>query len=183
MQEKYLVIQNYLETVSNNTRQQLPPLKLAWLMWATCGLLYLIGFFHRVSPAVMTNELMQDFAFGATELGSLSAFYFYSYVAMQVPTGFLADRWGARKLLSLGALIAAGGTLLFAQATDMTWASIGRLLIGASVGVAFVGMIKIASVWMAPRQFSLATGMALFVGVIGAIAAGVPLRLLINDFG
>ena len=78
-------------------------------MWALGGLLYLIGFFHRVAPAVMTQELSQEFALGAAGLGSLSALYFYSYVAMQIPTGIFVDRWGPRKLLGLGALIAAGG--------------------------------------------------------------------------
>ncbi len=62
-----------------------------------------MGFFQRVAPAVMTDELMGDFGISAAGLGSLSAFYFYSYVAMQVPTGLLADRWGPRRLLSVGA--------------------------------------------------------------------------------
>jgi MFS family permease len=131
----------------------------------------------------MTHELAEEFALSAAELGSLSALYFYSYVAMQIPTGILVDRWGPRKLLALGALIAAGGSFLFAEAPDMFWAGVGRLLIGASAGVAFVGMIKIASVWMAPRLFGLATGLGLFVGMIGAVAAGVPFRLLIDEFG
>jgi hypothetical protein len=39
-------------------------------------LLYLIGFYQRVAPAVMTDRLMSEFAIGATELGNLSAFYF-----------------------------------------------------------------------------------------------------------
>jgi MFS family permease len=54
----------------------------------------------------MTDQLMIDFSIGATELGNLSAFYFYSYVVMQIPTGIIADRWGPRRLLTAGA---AGG--------------------------------------------------------------------------
>ena len=33
----------------------------------------------------------------AVGFGNLSAFYFYSYVAVQIPTGLLADRWGPRR--------------------------------------------------------------------------------------
>ncbi len=68
--------------------------------------------FTESTPAVMTQELSQEFALGAAGLGSLSALYFYSYVAMQIPTGIFVDRWGPRKLLGLGALIAAGGGVL-----------------------------------------------------------------------
>jgi len=126
---------------------------------------------------------MTDFAIGAAALGNLSAFYFYSYVAMQVPTGILADRWGPRRSLTLGAGVAAAGTLLFALSENLALASFGRLMIGGSVAVAFVGMLKLAAHWFAPRQYALTSGVALFVGVVGAVAAGVPLRLLVDQFG
>ena len=139
-----------------------PPLRAAWLVWGLGALLYLMGFFQRVAPAVMTHELMGDFEINAAGLGNLSAFYFYSYVAMQVPTGILADRWGPRRLLATGAFIAGLGSLLFALADGILWAGAGRLLIGGSVAVAFVGMLKIASNWFPPRLFALVSGLALF---------------------
>jgi len=160
-----------------------PPARLSWSIWGLGAALYLIGFYQRVAPAVMTEELSRDFSLGAAALGNLSAFYFYSYVAMQIPTGILADRWGPRKLLAAGALVAALGSLLFALSGGLVMAGLGRLLIGGSVAVAFVGMLKIASVWFAPRQFALATGLALFVGISGAVFAGVPLHLLVVSFG
>jgi MFS family permease len=162
---------------------QYPPARLAWLIWGCGAALYLLGFFQRVAPAVMTTELMRDFGLTAAGLGNLSAFYFYSYVAMQIPTGVLADRLGPRKLLAGGAFIATVGSLIFASAHDQTLAGIGRLLIGGSVAVAFVGMLKLASHWFAPRQFALASGMALFCGIIGAVCAGVPLRILVTMLG
>lgn len=160
-----------------------PPLRLSWMIWGLGALFYVIAFFQRVAPAVITTELMSEFALTATSLGNLSAFYFYSYVAMQVPTGLLADHWGPRRLLTLGAAVAGLGTLMFGMAPDAWWANAGRLLIGGSVAVAFVSMLKLASHWMPPKQFALASGLALFCGIIGAVFAGVPLRLLANAFG
>ena len=118
-----------------------PPLRLAWFIWGLGALFYLIGFFQRVAPAVMTAELMREFQISAAGLGNLSGYYFYSYVAMQIPTGIIVDTWGPRRLLSLGALVAGVGTLLFAVSPNLAWAGIGRLLIGGSVAVAFVGML------------------------------------------
>ena len=151
-------------------------------MWGLGALFYLIGFFHRVAPAVMTDELMQDFSIGAAALGHLSAFYFYSYVAMQIPTGILADTWGPRRLLTAGTLIAGSGTVLFAAAPGILWAGAGRLMIGGSVAVAFVGLLKLAANWFQPRRFAAVTGMALFFGVIGAVCGGPLLRLLMNFY-
>ena len=160
-----------------------PPVALAWSVWGLGALLYLIGFYQRVAPAVITDRLMADFALGAAALGNLSAFYFYSYVAMQIPTGIIADRWGPRRLLTAGAGVAALGTFLFAFAPTIFWANAGRLLIGASVAVAFVSMLKLATRWFRPNQFALASGIALFCGVCGGVVAGVPLRLLVEAFG
>ena len=165
-----------------NKRRHPPPL-LAWTMWGMGAALYFIGFYQRVAPAVLTSELSQTFGLTAAALGNLSAFYFYSYVAMQIPTGLLADRFGPRLLLTAGAIVAGIGTAVFAMAADTWTANLGRLLIGGSVGVALVSMLKLASHWMPTRQFALTSGLALAVGGGAAVFAGAPLHLLVDAFG
>ena len=80
-------------------------------------------------------------------------------------------------------MIAAVGTSVFALASDVWWAGLGRLLIGGSVAVAFVGMLKLAGHWLPQKLYALASGMALFFGILGAVFAGVPLRLLVDGIG
>lgn len=160
-----------------------PPLSLAWAVWGLGATLYLIAFFQRVAPAVITRELSLDFNLTAAALGNLSAFYFYTYVAVQIPTGLAADRWGPRRLLTAGALLTAIGTLVFAVAPTMAWASVGRLLVGAGSGVSFVSMLKLVTHWMPARRFAFASGVAMVVGVIGATIAGAPLRMGVDAFG
>jgi predicted MFS family arabinose efflux permease len=75
------------------------------------------------------------------------------------------------------------GTLLFALAPSLVFANAGRLVIGASAGVAFVAMMKLATHWMPARQFAFATAFALFVGTLGATLAGAPLRVAVDAFG
>lgn len=151
-------------------------------MWGLGATLYFIAFFQRVAPAVITRELSLDFGLSAAALGNLSAFYFYSYVAVQIPTGLAADRWGPRRLLAAGAALATVGSLAFALAPNLAWASAGRLLIGGAVGVAFVSMLKLVTHWMPPRNFAFASGVALVVGVAGATLAGAPLRIAVDAF-
>ncbi len=160
-----------------------PPAHLAWLVWGLGTALYVTGFYQRVAPAVMTDLLMADFKIGAAALGHLSAFYFYSYVAMQIPTGIIADRWGPRKLLTAGALVASLGIFTFALATSIHMANLGRFLIGGSVAVAWVAILKLSAHWFPPSRFATVTGIALCCGLIGAVTAGVPLRVLVDSFG
>ena len=160
-----------------------PPLTVAFLVWGMGAALYFLAFFQRVTPAVITKELMAEFAIGAAALGNLSAFYFYTYVGMQIPTGLLVDRFGPRRVLTLGAGVSALGTLAFALAPTYALAGLGRLLVGASVGVAFVAMLKLAAHWFAPSRFAMLSGLSLFIGILGAIGAGAPLRIAADSFG
>ena len=155
----------------------------AWLVWGIAALFYLTGFYQRVSPAVMTTELMRDFGLGAKSLGSLSAFYFYFYVAMQIPVGVLIDSWGARKLLFWGALSAAAGTLLFGATSNFAVACTGRAVVGGATAAGWLVLLKLATHWFPARRFAMLSGLGLFFGNLGALVAQVPLRLLIEHFG
>ena len=155
----------------------------SWAVWGIAALFYLTGFYQRVSPAVMTSELMRDFGLGAQSLGSLSAFYFYFYVAMQIPAGVLIDSWGARKLLFWGALSAAGGTFLFGATSNLALACAGRAIIGGSTAAGWLVLLKLATHWFPARRFAMLSGLGLFFGNLGALVAQVPLRLLIERFG
>ena len=79
----------------------------AIVAFALGALFFAYAFIQRVSPSVMTNELMRDFAVGGAALGSLSAFYFYAYASIQLPVGMLTDRYGPRKLMSFAAALCA----------------------------------------------------------------------------
>jgi len=126
---------------------------------------------------------MGEFSLSAAGLGNLSAYYLYGYVAMQIPTGLMVDRLGARRVLAVGAAVATLGSFLFAVAPSLPLAKLGRLLIGGSVGVAWVGTLKLAAHWLPARRFALASGLALAAGMAGAVGAGVPLRWGVGEFG
>jgi MFS family permease len=156
---------------------------LSWSVWLVAALFYLAGFYLRTSPAVMTTELMRDFGIAASQLGQFSAFYFYAYVLMQIPTGVFVDSWGARRLLIGGAVGATAGTLLFGVTGDYAVASASRALVGASTAVAWVVTLKLATHWFPRSRFAMLSGLGLMMGNIGALFAQVPLRLLVEQFG
>ncbi|OGB27822.1 MAG: MFS transporter [Burkholderiales bacterium RIFCSPLOWO2_02_FULL_57_36] len=156
---------------------------LAFMMWGLAVAFYLFGFFHRVTPAVLTSELMRDFSLTAAMLGNLSAFYFYFYAGMQIPTGVLVDHYGPRKILSIGALIGGIGALLFAFADSFASSAIGRGLIGGTVAVAWVSLLKLSTNWFDARRLGMVTGIALAIGTMGAVLAGLPLRVLSDAYG
>lgn len=168
-----------MTTTPENNRGSFYP----WLVWGLAALFYCYGFFHRVAPSVMVDELMTDFAVNAAVLGNLSAFYFYAYASLQLPIGVMVDHWGARRMLVGAALLCGLGSLIFAKADSLTMAYVGRLLIGAGAGFTWVGTLKLASQWLPPKRFALVTGMTLMSGMIGAVAGQAPLAAAVAAFG
>ena len=154
-----------------------------WLVWGLCANFFLYAYFQRVAPSVMISELMRDFSVSGAMLGNLSAFYFYAYAAIQLPVGVLLDRFGPRRVLSAALLLSGLGSLLFATAEALPLAYFGRLLIGAGVGFALVGTLKVAAVWFPPNRFALVTGLTIMLGMVGAVGAQAPLALVVDAVG
>ncbi len=154
-----------------------------WFIWMLCANFYLYAFFQRVAPSVMITELMRDFGVTAVLLGNLSAFYYYAYAAIQLPVGVLLDRFGPRRVLSAALLLSGLGSLLFATAGALPQAYFGRLLIGAGVGFALVGTLKVAAVWFPPKRFALVTGFTFMLGMLGAVGGQAPLALVDDAVG
>lgn len=171
------------DSLPASTGKKSPPLRLAWLIWGIGALFYLSGYYLRVSPAVMTTELMRSFQTNAAGLGTLSGIFFYLYVIMQVPTGVLVDSWGPRKLLTWAGLLAAAGTFLFGATSNFDLACLGRAIVGGATAVEWLVLLKIGAHWFPRRRFSALAGLGLFFGNIGALTAQVPLRLMIVHFG
>jgi sugar phosphate permease len=167
-----------------NTVSKRPPQPwMSWSVWSIGAIFYLAVFFLRSAPAVMTAELMRDLHIGAASLGNLSAFYFYFYVAMQIPVGALTGSWGPRKLLVCGAISAAAGQFLFGATSDFALACVGRAVVGGSTAVGWLVVLRLAAHWFPKRQFGMVSGLGLLFGNLGALFAQVPLRLAVEHFG
>jgi sugar phosphate permease len=153
-----------------------------WSIFAILIAIYMLVFFHRMAPAVISSDLMKAFNTSGAALGSLAAMYFYIYTAMQIPAGVLADTLGARFTVSAGTLVAGCGSILFGLAETFAGASVGRALVGLGVSVVFVGLFKSNSVWFSERNFGMVSGLTLLLGNIGAIASAGPLAGLLRSY-
>lgn len=152
--------------------------RTSWLRWSSYALLivaYMLGYFHRMAPAVLSGELQAAFQTSGAALGILAAAYFYSYTAMQIPAGVLADTWGARRIVALGTLLAGLGALIFGLAETLWLAGFGRFLVGMGVSVIFIAILKFTAHWFFDHQFATVTGMTIMLGNVGALSAATPL--------
>lgn len=154
-----------------------------WLILIVLNAGYFLVYFHRVSTGVLAPSLMEAFAAGAAGLGGMSSAYFYPYALGQPVAGILADRWGARKVVTLFTLIGSAGALLFAVAPTLLAASAGRTLIGLGAAGIFVPALKVLLPWFGRGSLGRMNATLVAVGNTGAIVSSAPYILLIHQVG
>ena len=140
-------------------------------------------FFHRLCPAVIALDIQSSFGITGTLLGLLGSAYFYSYAAMQLPTGLMADSWGPRKTVSVFFVLAGIGSVLMGVASNLSLAIMGRVLVGLGVSTVFVCNFKLLSEWFNSRQFVVMGGVFMAMGGIGALFSSAPLAWISNLVG
>ena len=142
------------------------------------SLFYFYEYFLRVSPSVIEHQLEGYFGLTAKTFGTLSAFYFYAYTPIQLIVGIAVDKLKMRHILVTAIFCCALGTVIIPMSHDLWVAALGRFLQGFGSAFAFVGVLKLASVWLPEDRFATFSGFAASLGFIGA-AVG---EILLNGF-
>jgi MFS family permease len=156
---------------------------LPWFVCSIGMLFYCYNYFLRVSPSVMQNDLMQHLHITAYQFGNLAAFYYYAYTPMQIPVGMIYDRFGARIVLFCACLMAIGGLSVFISADNLFFASFGRFLIGLGTAFAYIGVLKVASLWLPANRFATVAGLTTAFGMASAIFSDLYLTEIVQSMG
>jgi sugar phosphate permease len=159
------------------------PTKRRWLAWGALGVVFLLVNIHRLSTAVLSEQLTADFGITAAQLGTLHASFFIIYALTQVPTGVLADRYGPRYVGSGGAFVLSIGALGFVASNGYVAAFLSRALIGLGSSVIFVTILRFCANWYRTDEFGTMTGLTAGIAGLGAIFATTPLAVAIDRVG
>ena len=121
-------------------------------------LLYGLAYLDRVGISVAAPALQQEFGFDKSVMGFVFAAFSLSYALFQIPTGWLADRIGARRVLSV--LVAWWS--LFSALTGAVWNVVSlivvRFLFGMGEAGAFPTASRAIARWMPVGERGFAQG-------------------------
>lgn len=154
--------------------------------WGVCiiaAIFYGYDFFLRIMPSVMIQPLMNSYHVNAATIGLISAFYYYAYTPLQIPSGLIIDRFNTQIILLIALVMCVLGTFLFAYVPILQVAYLARMMMGIGSAFAFVGSLKLAARWLPRKQFALFSGVATSIGTIGAVGADWILSRLVTQLG
>ena len=155
----------------------------AWICWGIAALFVLYQFLLQASTSVMIPCLEKSFGISVEGVGFLSSSFFYTYLVMQIPAGILIDRFGARRILTLGVAICALATFAFAQAGQLSVAEFSRLVMGFVTAPAVAGSMYLAANWFPAKRFAMIAGLTEMLGMLGGAIGEAYLAQCVGSFG
>ena len=148
---------------------------------------FAFGFFIsnllRSITATLTPVLTLEFDLTAGNLGLLAGGYFLGFSLMQIPAGYLLDKYGPKKVVAYLLLIALISTISFAFAKNFTGLLISRFFIGVGVAACLMGPLTGYRVWFEEKYQQRANSWMLMVASFGFVISTLPVQILLPLIG
>lgn len=144
---------------------------------------YYLSFFFRTINATIAGDLTAEFGLGADALGALTAAYYLTFAAAQLPIGVLLDKYGPGRVQGVVMISAALGAALFSVAENFWALFVGRALIGLGVAASLTAGLKALVFWFPNERVPLLNGLMVMLGGLGAAAATLPAEPVLTTMG
>jgi len=151
-----------------------------WFLIFWLFVLSAVAYLDRVNISIAGGLIAEEFHITNVQLGLVFSSFLFGYALLQTPAGWLADRFGARRMLFVGVLwwglfsaLTAGISSRIASA--LTLLIVIRFLLGAGEAIIYPTSNQFVSRWIPSNERGIANGI-IFAGV--GIGAGITPPLI-----
>jgi sugar phosphate permease len=120
--------------------------------------MYFITYVDRVNVSTAAAAFGKEFGLSKTELGFVFSAFAYPYLVFQVIGGWLGDKYGPRKTLTICAFIWAGATIITGLVGGFATMIVARMLLGLGEGATFPTATRAMASWTTPGKRGFAQG-------------------------
>lgn len=144
-------------------------LHYAWVIAFTGTLVTILAHgFGRMSYSVILPSMKEGLALNYTQLGSIAMGNFIGYLSLAIIGGFLAARFGVRRVVFISLLVIGISLFLTGLSRSFMFAFFMRLISGLGNGGSYVPIMALPAAWFVMNKRGLATGI-----VSGGIGTGL----------
>jgi MFS family permease len=123
--------------------------------WLLVAVYYFYQYALRSAPSVMMPQLTEAFGVNALGVSAIVGMFYYGYSPFSLVAGTSIDRFGAKRVIPIGAAVVGIGAILFGTGNVAT-ANIGRFLQGAGGAFALIG-----AAYLITKNFPASVGASL----------------------
>jgi len=168
--------------LTNATKQS----KGKWWKWYICGILFMatvLCYLDRQTMALCAPMIKDDFGLDNQQWGELLSAFRWTYAIMQIPAGYLADRFSVRIVyaLAVGIWSAAGAAAVYVTGPrGLAWT---RRVLGIGEAFNWPCALRVTANTLPPEDRGLANGFFTSGAAIGSVIAPFIILPLANAFG
>ena len=115
-------------------------------------IIYIISFMDRTNIGYAFAGIGHDFHVGKAEQGAAGGIFFIGYVLLQIPGGWLAEHWSAKKFIAVMIVCWGIVAMLCGAANNYTQLLIARFFLGVAEGGIWPAMLVLISHWFPVRE-------------------------------
>ena len=123
--------------------------------WLLVAVYYFYQYALRSAPSVMMPQLTDAFGVNALGVSAIVGMFYYGYSPFSLVAGTSLDRFGAKRVIPIGAAVVGIGAILFGTG-NVAAANIGRFLQGAGGAFALIG-----AAYLITKNFPASVGASL----------------------
>ena len=156
----------------------------AWIV-AFTGL-FIVLFAHgfgRMSYSVILPYMKDALSLTYAQVGLIATGNLVGYLLSTTFGGFLASRFGPRKVISISLLVTGAGLFLTGFSHSFSFALITRLITGIGNGGCFVPTMALPAAWFVASKRGLAMGIVNIGVCLGLSLSGFLLPVCMGHFG
>ena len=143
-----------------STNSDESPAGSRWLVFMTVLAVY-ICMIDRIAISIAIIPMAEDNGWSPTVQGAVMSAFFLGYVTLQIPAGYLSDRFGGKWVLGLGVLFWSLFTFLTpaSAALGISVLLACRFLMGVAEAVTWPSIYSLYSRWVHPDRRASAVGL------------------------
>jgi ACS family D-galactonate transporter-like MFS transporter len=154
-----------------------------WRIFLLILLLVAINYVDRASLSVAMPVISEEFGIDAATQGIILSSFFWTYALMQIPGGWLADRYRPRVIIAGATILWGGFQALAALATGVLGLLLARLGLGLAEGPIFPVSAKLNALWLPAKERGRGAVIIDGGAPLGTAFGGLIIAALIVAFG
>jgi MFS family permease len=147
------------------------------------ALVLFINYVDRGAVPTAAPLIQHDLHLTNEQLGRLFSAFFWVYALIQIPVGWLAERYGAHRILAAGLIVWASATMLMGLTSSFAMLIALRMLLGLGESAGFPCVSKLLASVVPVKGLGTANGIVSFGYLIGPGVGIFAAGLLIDHYG
>lgn len=146
---------------------------IRWRIFFVLFLLVVVSMIDRASISIAMPTIAKDLGLSDTMQGLILSGFFWTYACMQIPGGFLADKFGARIILACSAILWGTAEALLGLCPTGFALLAANLLLGASEAPVFPSGARLNAIWLNKNERARGATLMDAGGPFGAAIGGI----------